>query len=173
MGAAPVITTDRLILRPHTADDFGACCALWADPTVVRFIGGRPSTPEEVWARLLRYAGLWSLCDYGYLLATDRATGALVGEFGLADFQRSIEPALGDAPEAGWALLPAWHGRGLAREALIGLLDWAGGQGLTRTVCLIDPANAPSLRLAAGLGYREYARSTYKDAPTILLERQH
>ena len=171
MAPAPVITTDRLILRPHTAGDFAGCCTLWADPVVTRFIGGRPSTPEEVWARLLRYAGLWSLCGYGYLLAVDRASGAIVGDVGLADFHRDIEPALGDAPEAGWALLPQWHGRGLAHEAVTALLDWAAGQGIGRTVCMIHPDNAASLRLAGDLGYAAYARASYKDTPTILLQR--
>lgn len=167
---APTLTTERLILRPHTVDDFAACCALWADPEVTRFIGGRASTPEEVWARLLRYAGLWSLRGYGYLLVTDRATGALVGEVGLADFQRDITPAFGDAPEAGWVLLPHYHGKGLAREALAALLAW-GDSHFPRTVCMIDPANTPSLALAGRLGYAEYARTSYKDHATILLER--
>ena len=167
----PVLTTERLILRPHTSADLAACCALWADPDVVRYIGGRPSTPEEVWSRLLRYAGLWSLCGYGYLLATDRVTGAMVGEFGLADFHRDIAPDLAGVPEAGWVLLPAFHGQGLAHEALTALLAWASGQGIGRTVCLIDPANVASLRLADKLGYVQYARSSYKGTPTILLER--
>ncbi|WP_224701833.1 GNAT family N-acetyltransferase [Devosia aquimaris] len=171
MGPAPVLTTARLILRPHTVEDFAPCCALWAEPGVIRFIGGRPSTPEEVWARLLRYAGLWSLRGYGYLLVTDRTTGALVGEVGLADFQRDITAAFGDTPEAGWVLLPQYHGKGLAREALQALLDWAD-LNHPRTVCMIDPANMPSLALAGRLGYAEYARATYKDHPTILFERK-
>lgn len=167
---APVLTTDRLVLRAHTAADFPACCTLWADPEVTRYIGGRPSTPEEVWSRILRYAGHWQLLGYGYFLVTDRATGDIVGEFGLADFHRDIEPSLGDTPEAGWAMLPQYQGRGLAQEALGAVLDWAD-QSMPRTVCLVDPDNAPSLRLAARLGYTEYARTTYKEHPSILFER--
>ena len=44
--------------------------------------------------------------------------------------------------------------------------------GPARTVCLIHPDNTPSLRVAEKAGYRERVRTTYKDAPTILLERQ-
>jgi hypothetical protein len=94
----PILATDRLILRAHTAADFAGCCALWVDPEVTRFIGGRPSTPEEVWSRILRYVGHWQLLGYGYFVATDRQTGAVMGEFGLADFHRDITPALGDTP---------------------------------------------------------------------------
>ena len=167
----PTLTTPRLILRAHTAADFPACCALWSDPDVTRFIGGRPSTGEEVWRRIMTYAGHWQLKGYGYFLAETRDTGALVGEFGLADFHRDITPPLGDTPEAGWAMLPQFHGHGLAHEALTAVLAWAD-QTMPRTVCLIAPDNTPSLKLATRLGYTEYAQTTYKDAPTILLARR-
>ncbi|MET3926080.1 GNAT family N-acetyltransferase [Devosia sp. 2618] len=168
--AAPILTTPRLILRAHTPDDFAACCTLWSDPEVTRFIGGRPNTPEEVWRRILAYAGHWQLMGYGYFLAIDRQTGALVGEFGLADFHRDMTPSLGDTPEAGWAMLPQFQGLGLAHEALAAILAWAD-RAMPRTVCLIDPANLASLSLAAKLGYREFAQTTYKDHASILLER--
>jgi RimJ/RimL family protein N-acetyltransferase len=167
---APALTTDRLILRAHTAEDFDACCTLWADPGVTRFIGGRPSTPEEVWRRIIGYAGIWQLKGYGFFLATDRVSGAIVGEFGLADFHRDINPPLGDTPEAGWAMLPQFHGRGIAHEALSAVLAWAD-ETMPRTVCMIAPENTPSLKLAAKLGYTEYAQTTYKDHPITLLER--
>lgn len=56
----PVITTERLTLRPHLLADFEDSLAMWADPAVVRYVGGEPSSPEEAWSRLLRYAGLWA-----------------------------------------------------------------------------------------------------------------
>lgn len=167
----PALATERLILRAHNADDFAACVALWTDPAVTRFIGGRPSTSEEVWQRILRYAGLWQVCGYGYFLATERQSGALVGEFGLADFHRDIARPFGDTPEAGWVVLPQYHGMGMAFEAMTAVLAWADA-ATPRTACMIDPANAPSLKLAARLGYAEYARTTYKDSPTILLARE-
>ena len=39
-----------------------------------------------------------------------------------------------------------------------------------RTVCIIDPDNTASLRVAQKAGYREYARADYR-GPIILLER--
>ena len=165
--AAPTLTTERLVLRAHTQDDFAACCTLWADPSVTRFIGGRPSTPDETWRG---YAGIWQLKGYGFFLATSRETGAVVGEFGLADFRRDITPPLGETPEAGWAMLPQYHGKGLAYEALSAVLTWADAT-VPRTVCMIDPENAPSLKLATKLGYTEYARTMYKEHATILHAR--
>ncbi|WP_244488930.1 GNAT family N-acetyltransferase [Devosia sp. Root635] len=167
----PTLTTPRLTLRAHIAADFPACCTLWTDPDVVRFIGGRPNTPEEVWSRILRHAGHWQLLGYGYFLATTGDTGAVVGEFGLANFHRDITPSFGDTPEAGWAMLPQYQGRGLAREALAAILAWAD-RSMPRTVCMIDPANTASLSLAGKLGYAQYASTTYKDHAMLLFERR-
>ncbi|MCR6673145.1 GNAT family N-acetyltransferase [Devosia ginsengisoli] len=166
----PTLTTPRLILRAHTTADFPACCTLWADPDVTRFIGGRPSAPDETWRRILAYAGHWQLLGYGYFLVTARETGAVVGEFGLADFRRNLVPPFGDTPEAGWVMLPQYQGRGLAQEALTAVLAWAD-QTMPRTVCMIHPDNTPSLKLAQKLGYTEYARGQYGEHTPILLER--
>ncbi|MFE0753011.1 GNAT family N-acetyltransferase [Inquilinus sp. NPDC058860] len=165
------IETERLVLRPHRAEDFDDLAAMWADPGVTRFIGGRPSTPEESWARLLRYGGLWSLLGFGYWAVRDRATGRFVGEVGFADFRRGLGPDFDGAPEGGWILAPWAQGRGLAGEAVRAALAWADARGWARSVCIIDPDNAPSLRLAGACGYREIGRITYKDHPVVLLER--
>ena len=170
--APPTLATARLVLRPHRSDDFEACCRLWAEPDVTRFIGGRPSTPEEVWSRLLRYAGLWSMLGLGYFAVTDKETGAYLGELGLADFRRDLSPSFGTAPEAGWALLPEAQGHGFAREALGAVLAWADAVGIARIVCMIDPVNTPSIRLAQAVGFAGYARTTYKEASTILFARE-
>ncbi len=167
-----VLVTGRLTLAPHTPGDFADCAAMWADPEVVRHIGGRPFTAEESWARLLRYAGLWSLLGYGYWAVRETATGRFAGDIGFADFHREIEPGFGGAPEAGWALARWAHGQGFAAEALGAALEWADSAlDAPRTVCLIDPANIPSLALAAKVGFRPYADATYKGSPTRLFER--
>lgn len=169
-AAAPLLVTDRLILRGHTREDFDSCLQLWSDPAVTRFIGGRPSTAEEVWRRMMAYLGHWQMMGYGYFIASDRESGELVGEFGLADFRRDLRPLFEDTPEAGWVMRPQFHGQGLAQEAFSAVLAWAD-QSRPRTVCMIDPANAASVKLATRLGYTEYTRTTYKDQPTILYAR--
>lgn len=168
----PLLETDRLILRAHTVDDFAASTALWADPAVVRHIGGTPSTANESWMRLLRYGGLWPLLGYGYWAVTDRETGRFLGEAGFANFYREIDPPLGDWPEAGWVLAPSAWGCGLAMEAVTTAYDWFDGQFPGReTVCLVAPENAASLAIAAKLGFGEWARTTYRGGPTIIFKR--
>jgi hypothetical protein len=68
---APRLETARLILRAHGAHDLPAVAAMWPDAAVVRHISGRPSTREECWARILRYAGLWPITGYGYWAAEE------------------------------------------------------------------------------------------------------
>ena len=168
----PSLDTERLTLRGHRVDDFAECVALWTDPEVTRHIGGRPSTREEVWSRLLRYAGHWALLGFGYWVVREKASGRFVGEVGLADFRREIDPPLGDLPEVGWVLSPPVHGKGYATEAVRAALAWAEARfGHARSLCIISPENTPSIRVAEKCGYRERARATYQGRPTLVLAR--
>ncbi len=170
--SAPILETERLRLRAHRTTDFQALVEMWADPVVVRHIGKRPSTPEETWGRLLKYAGLWPLLGFGYWAVEERATSRFAGDVGLADFHRDMEPPLGDAPEAGWVLAPWAHGKGYATEAVRAVLAWSDrALAQRRTVCIIDEDNTMSVRVASKCGYVEYARGRIKGAAVILLRR--
>ena len=169
--SAPTLVTARLVLRAHSPADLPDLAAMWADAQVVRHIGGRPFTREEVWTRLLRAAGMWALLGFGYWVVREREGGAFVGELGLADFRRELEPPFGEAPEAGWALSAAMHGQGYAGEALAAVHAWADVALGVRTVCMIAPANLASIAVARRCGYRPYTDALYKGAATTLFER--
>lgn len=171
-STAPILETARTILRPHRLDDFDAYVAMWSDPKVFRFIGGRARTREESWQRFLRHAGLWSLIGYGFWAIEEKASGRFIGEAGFHDLKRDIAPPIEDIPEAGWGLVSEIHAKGFATEVVGRVVAW-GDEVLAapRTVCLIDPDNVGSLAVAAKCGYREFARTTYHDHATILLER--
>ena len=170
--SVPRLETERLVLRGHRAADFAECSVMWGDAEVTRFIGGRAFPKDEVWTKLLRYVGHWSVLGFGFWVLEDKESGRFVGEVGFADFKRDIEPSLEGAPEIGWVLAPWAHGRGLATEAVRAALGW-GATGLPskRTVCLISPENVASVRVAEKCGYREFRRTTYKGQPTLLFER--
>jgi len=86
--------------------------------------------------------------------------------------KRDTNPSFRDVPEIGWGLLPAVHGKGYATEAVKAILGWAEDHfGKVRMVCIIDPDNTPSLRVAERCGFLEYARTTYKGEAIIILER--
>jgi RimJ/RimL family protein N-acetyltransferase len=145
---------------------------MWADPSVVRYIGGKPYSREDVWARMLRYTGHWSWMAYGYWAVEEKATGSFAGELGFADFKREIEPSLDGTPEIGWVLAPHAHGKGYATEAVRAAIQWGDARfGPARTVCLIHPENLASIRVAEKSGYQEFQRTTYKGAPTVIFAR--
>jgi RimJ/RimL family protein N-acetyltransferase len=169
--SAPVVETERLRLRGHVATDLDVCAAMWADANVTRFIGGKPSTRDETWGRLLRYAGSWSLLGYGYWLAEEKDTRRLVGEVGFGNWQRDITPAL-DVPEIGWALMPWAQGKGLATEGVKGAVAWADANLRSTLTCIISPENTPSIRVAEKCGFREHARTFFKGDATIIYRRQ-
>ncbi|MDX2103392.1 MAG: GNAT family N-acetyltransferase [Alphaproteobacteria bacterium] len=172
----PILTSDRLRLRGHRAEDWPDVTALWADPVVVRHISGTPSTPTESWARLLRYRGLWPLLGYGYWAVEERATGRYLGDLGFADFKRTTTPSIAGIAEAGWAFLPAAHGQGFAREALTLALGWAATHltthpsfGGVRALALIATDNHPSHRLAERCGFTVRTTVAWRDETVPLL----
>lgn len=170
-NTAPVLLSARLRLRAHERHHYAASRTLWQHPETVRFIGGVAQSDQDVWFRLLRYAGMWPLQGYGFWVFEDRATGEFLGEGGLMDARRDLE-GLRDIPEAGWALMPHASGRGIATEAMRAILDWADyGLSADRTGCIIDEGNAASLRVAAKLGYVEYGRPVFHGKPIVLLHR--
>lgn len=169
----PVLETDRLRLRPHCLDDFANVAALWADPEVVKYISGVPSSSEESWSRLLRYIGHWQALDFGFWVVCDRADGSFLGEVGFANFQRQISPPLPEAPEAGWVLARQAHGRGIATEAVARIHRWADeDRQWSQTVAIFSPEHAASQHVAAKQGYEAQGTARYKGHPLFTMQRK-
>ncbi len=172
MTRLPRLETERLILRPHRAEDLEAYSATWADPKVLTHFSSPPS-PDEAWSRLLRVAGLWTALGYGYFVAVEKGTGRYAGEVGFADFKRDLDPAQPPDPEAGWVFASWTHGKGIAGEAARAVHDWMDATHAPgRLWCMIAPANAPSLRLADRLGYRRVGTVRFGGEAQALLERR-
>ncbi len=164
--------TARLAFHRHGIADLADSAAMWGDAQTTRHIGGQPSTPEESWARLLRNAGHWALTGYGFWVARERGTGRFMGEIGFKQFRRDLDPALEMLPEIGWVLAPWAWGRGLATEAARAVLGWADTVPCwPQTLCMIDPDNHASRRVAAKVGYDVFGEAAYRDKPILLLRR--
>lgn len=166
----PVIETERLRLRVQRLEDFPVVAAMWADERVTRHTSGRTFTEEETWSRFLRGPGHWALLGFGYWGVEEKSTSEYVGEMGFADLKRDIQPSLQGLPEMGWIFAPRFHGRGYATEAVQAALAWGRPRfGAKQPVCIIAPGNAASMRVAEKCGFREFARTTYRNDPVILL----
>jgi RimJ/RimL family protein N-acetyltransferase len=95
------LTTDRLVLRPATADDHAWLLAHWTAPDVRRFLfDGAVLSPSALEDSVREFAGLWLIC----------APAEPVGTIGL----RPLEDL---GIELTYSLEPAAWGRGYATEA--------------------------------------------------------
>ena len=172
MSWGPTLETARLRLRPYRFDDFEAYAALFADPEVVRHLGGAPLSREIAWTRFLRQIGLWGAHGFGAFAVTTREDGRLIGTAGFHELKRDLSPSLEGTLEAGWVFARAAQGRGFAQEAMRCAIAWAEAEhpGL-RMTCIIDPDNAASLSLAVRLGFEEIGRAPYAGKDVVILER--
>src|SRR5690606_8311914 len=90
----PTLETERLILRPYRPEDFDAYAEMWADPDVVRFMGGKPFDREASWSRFLRQMGAWQLMGFGFFAIEEKETGVFAGEAGFHELRRDLVPSL-------------------------------------------------------------------------------
>ncbi|HEY2849114.1 MAG TPA: GNAT family N-acetyltransferase [Gemmatimonadaceae bacterium] len=168
----PVIETARLRLRPHEAEDFDVCVAMWSDPAITRHTIGDPSPPPQTWRRILAYRGHWTMLGFGYWAVEEKATGRYIGDIGFANFKRDIQPSIEGMPELGWALISQAHGKGYATEALRAAVAWGDEHfGSAQTVCIIHEGNHASFRVAEKLGYKEIRRTSHNGEATVVLVR--
>lgn len=143
---------------------------MWADPVVVRYVGGIPTTREQSWQKALRNIGYWTAFGFGMFAVRDHQA-RFVGEVGVWESKRDTDPVY-EGLEAGWVLAPWAHGQGLATEALAAALAWFDQtHGPRDIMCMIDPPNAPSRRVAAKHGFVETHRARYHDAEVMLFNR--
>lgn len=172
MIIVPKLETPRLILRAHRRADYEALHGVWSDPKVTQFIGGRPSTAQESWFRLIRYIGHWQAMGYGYFAICDKASGAYLGDAGFADHKRGLHPDFDHVAEAGWVLAPHAFGQGYATEAMQAALEWLDKEhGSARSVCMIETGHHASLHVATKIGYRPFTEISIGKDPVTLLER--
>lgn len=149
-----MLITERLVLRGHEPADLDDVAAMWGDTAVTRYIGFTRSR-QDAWFTMARYRGFWSLLGYGYWIVRERRTERFVGEVGFGDFKRGLDPDLSGMPEAGWVFAQSAWGQGFASEATCAIHDWLDRQGqAASSVCVIDPENTASVRIAEKIGYR-------------------
>jgi RimJ/RimL family protein N-acetyltransferase len=168
----PVIETERLRLRGHRVADLTACEAIWSDPVVTRYLGSRPISVEEVWARLLRYVGHWALQGFGFWALEEKVSGRFIGDLGFMDSKRGIN-RLDGVPEIGWVLAAEAHGKGYGTEAVRAAVEWGDAHfSAGRTACIIHPDNRASVRVAEKCGYYEAGLVRYKERPVKVYFRE-
>jgi RimJ/RimL family protein N-acetyltransferase len=142
---APVLTGDKVRLRPHRAADIDALAAFYQ--TGRSHAVGGPQPRRETWRDLGYDAGQWALRGFGSWAIEIRETGDYAGQAGLNlpdDYPET---------ELGWLLFQPFEGRGIAFEAVALARDFAFDRlGMSTLVSYVDPLNIRSIRLAERLG---------------------
>jgi RimJ/RimL family protein N-acetyltransferase len=162
-----MLLTDRLILRPYTLDDYEPYFAMKSDPML-----GDVISREDAWQRVLRFAGHWALLGYGNFSIIEKEKGQYVGETGLWRACRQIADDFDGCPETGWSIAASAQGHGFAFEAASAAHLWyQTTKKSERSVCMIDPGNVRSIKLAKRLGYNMFRSDIYKGNPVDLFER--
>ncbi len=166
------VVTDRLILRLPRESDFEAYAAIWADPEVVRFIGGVPRSRDrcrEAWEKNLTS---WKANGFGNWVIEERGSNAVIGQVGFFYGDRGLGHDFDFWPECGWVIASEFSGKGYGAEAILAAHRWSDRchEGQV-TVCMIEAGHEASLHLARKAGYQEMRRAAYQGAEVILMER--
>ncbi|MFQ3556103.1 GNAT family N-acetyltransferase [Streptomyces gramineus] len=146
------IRTERLLLREPEARDRGTFVELLASPEVHTYLGGprpRAELERELPAVPERRTG-------SFVAELD---GAMIGLILLRRATGHSRPAAADKTDLGYLFLPRAWGSGYGYEACSAALGWLAealpGEPVVLTT---QSANAPSMRLAAKLGFTEVER---------------
>lgn len=150
-----------LALRPFTLADVPAAHLVYSDPDVMRFVGhGAVSSITGTESMVRQYMAHQRTHGFGFWAVTDRATGVLIGDAGLA---RTIDGEV----EMGYTLAKAWWGRGLGTEAATLCVEAARGLlGIERLRALVEEPNLASRHVLEKLGFE-------RDGVTMAFEREH
>jgi RimJ/RimL family protein N-acetyltransferase len=156
MGEPYPIETERLTLRPFTADDLDALHAIHSKPELTTYLYWEPRSRDEVREVLSGRAGrsFDEVFQKGLALAVVVRDGnTLIGDVSLNVLSREHEQG-----EIGFALDPDHQGRGYGREASVAMLALGFDDlQLHRIIGRCDPRNVPSWRLLERLGMRREA----------------
>jgi RimJ/RimL family protein N-acetyltransferase len=100
-----------------------------------------------------------------------RDTREVVGNIGFHGKPGSNALGAIDAVELGYSVEAAFRRQGFAEEAIRGMIGWARTRSISRFLVSVSPTNAPSLALAAKLGFSEVTRVVDdEDGPEIVFE---
>ncbi|WP_299549349.1 GNAT family N-acetyltransferase [uncultured Tateyamaria sp.] len=165
----PTINTARVTLRAMRPGEFDRFAEIWAMPEVAVYIGGTPRNRSDSWKAFLTNAGHWQMTGFGQWGIEEHVTKRLVGQVGFFHGARGLGEDFDSVPEAGWVLAPEAQGVGLGLEAAQAAHDWFDRVVTGPLVCMMDPDNEASARIAERLGYVDM-RLAEDDAGPIQLK---
>ena len=153
-----VLSTERLVLRPVTADDHAALLAHWTQPDVRRFLfDGAALSAAEVGETIEESIGDFAAHGYGIWIIEPGPWAGLVGTARLVG-TAGLRPLEDSGLEIFYSLAPGARGRGYATEAARAVLEYGlGPLGLPAVLAEVDEGNTASVAVVKRLGLTPYA----------------
>ena len=146
-----ILQTERLNLRPFTHADTQFIIELLNSPGWLQFIGDRNIKTEQQARAYLENGPIKSYQDngYGLWLVELKSENTPIGMCGI------INRDYLDAPDIGFAFLPAYCGQGYAKEIASATVTFAHADlNLPRLLAITLPENTKSIRLLEKIGMR-------------------
>ena len=145
-----IIETERLLLRHLIMDDLDELYSLYQDYEIRQFFPEGVLSYEETKEELEWHMhGHPKHPELGLWATVYKETGKFIGRCGLIPW--AIEEK--DEVEIAYLLDKAFWGQGLATEAAKGILQYGFEKlNLFRLICLIDPENIASQKVANKIG---------------------
>ena len=149
---AIILETPRLILRHQTLSDLDDLWALYQNPNIARYIPDAPRSREEAREELeWHMRGHPKHPELGLWATIHKGSNKFIGRCGLLPW--TIEDQYD--VEVAYTIAEEYWGQGLGSEAAQGILKYSFERlNLSRLVCLIDPANIASQRVAEKMGMK-------------------
>lgn len=168
------IETERLILRPHTPDDFEDYFGYIMEPKLQRMLG--LNGVEDRGSALETFQWLldkWRLDNWEFLAVVSRETGRVIGHICV---QPAYEKLAGDSEFQGkrgaslsFAMAAPERRRGLMEEALGALIaELFQRGGLDYLDCEYTTFNKASQALQEKLGFRQWGTEQLEDVELIV-----
>jgi ribosomal-protein-alanine N-acetyltransferase len=143
-----ILETEHLLFRSLTNFDLDDLATLYADPEVMRFLGG-PRSRDEVQRVLNRYIREYQIYGHSFFATILKSEQRFIGQCGLLHQEVEGEPEV----ELGYVLARPYWQHGLAIEGIQALRDYGFEQlGFSRLISLIPPDNQASIYIAEKIG---------------------
>jgi ribosomal-protein-alanine N-acetyltransferase len=164
-----ILETSRLILRRLEPEDLDSLWALYCDPEVSKYIPDAPRTYEEAREELEWHQhGDPKNPEFGLWATINKESGEFIGRCGLLPW--TIDQR--EEVEVAYLLARASWGQGLGTEAAQGIADYAFEKlNLSRLVCMIEPENYASIKVAEKIGMALEKEMQDEQGPYLLYSR--
>ncbi|MDE3132910.1 MAG: GNAT family N-acetyltransferase [Acidobacteriota bacterium] len=149
-----VLETERLLLRPWTAEDVALLSALSSNPRVTRYIGlGHTWTALKAITVSDRALNHWREHGFGWRVVIELTSGNEIGLMALNLMGTGTAGLDPDEHEIGWWLSPERWGHGYATEGARAVADDAfTSLDAPHLTARILPENAASIEVARAIG---------------------